>query len=60
MEKLTKNEQSTLKFLRRLVDEAEAQAHGLDAHRDVLADLHRARKELKKYVEELRRKGRVI
>jgi len=60
MSELAPEEQHTLQFLRSRVDEAEMQAFRTKHHRDISADLLRAREELRLYVERLREAGRAV
>ena len=60
MRELTPAEQAELRFLRSQVDSYEREMFRTDMHRDVQADLQRARRELTDYVSKLRQKGRLI
>ena len=57
---LSKAQQAELAFLRRQVDRAQDAALRRNGHPDVQQDLWRARDELKRFVERLRKDGFVI
>jgi hypothetical protein len=60
MSKLTPAEEAQLRFLRTQVDTCEREAARTEMHRDVSADLLRARRELREYVRSLREEGRDV
>ena len=60
MQSLTKAEEAELRFLRNEVDKYEVENNRLDSHPNVKNDLARARRELKKYVNNLQEAGRHI
>ena len=54
---LSKEQEATLRYLRRQVDNAEAALARTERHPDVAQDLWRAREELRAFVEKLRAEG---
>ena len=60
MSTLTPEQEATLRFLRGQVDTAEAEYYRLDRHMNVQQDLFRARKQLRTFVETLRKEGKEI
>jgi hypothetical protein len=60
MGKLTPAEAAQLRFLRNQVDTYEREMFRTGMHRDVSADLLRARRELREYVRSLREEGRDV
>ena len=60
MGKLTPAEEAELRFLRNQVDTYERETFRTGMHRDVNADLLRARRELREFVRSLREKGRDV
>jgi hypothetical protein len=60
MSKLTPAEAAQLRFLRNQVDTYEREMFRTGMHRDVSADLLRARRELREYVRSLREEGRDV
>ena len=60
MSKLTPAEKEELRFLRNQVDTYEREMFRTGMHRDVNADLLRARRELREFVCNLREKGRDV
>jgi hypothetical protein len=56
-ESLNKAQRAHLRFLKTELSKYEHEARRINHHPDVLNDLHRAREQLRKYVEELRAEG---